>query len=74
MNKTSQMRDLLRSAGVNIRSLVVLGGWVHIDTFTKYEDILRSTMSAAGFQCVKISDGIHMDGTSGYRIVFKVNG
>lgn len=74
MTKSEQMKNLLTQAGVNIRSLVILGAWVHIDTYAKYEQMLRSTMAAAGFQCVKISDGQHMDGTSGYRIIFKVQG
>jgi hypothetical protein len=74
MSKSQQMKDILTAAGANIRSLSVIGAWVHIDTFAKYENLLRSTMAAAGFQCVKISDGIHMDGTEGYRIVFKVQG
>jgi hypothetical protein len=74
MTKSQEMKNLLVKAGANIRDLVILGVWVHIDTFAKYEAMLRATLAASGFQCVKISDGIHMDGTSGFRMVFKVQG
>ena len=73
MTKSEQMKTVLTKAGIAIRSLAVLGAWVHIDSFKKYEHPLRDLMAASGFQCVKISDGLHMDGTDGFRIVFKVN-
>ena len=73
MTKSNEMKTMLVAAGANIRDLSILGQWIHIDTFAKYENMLRATLSAAGFQCMKISDGVHMDGTSGFRMVFKVN-
>jgi hypothetical protein len=72
VNKSQQIKELLVKAGANIRNLVVLGSWVHIDSYAKYESMLMFTMESAGFQCVKVSNGIHMDGTKGFRIVFKV--
>jgi hypothetical protein len=74
MGKSQQMKHALVAAGINVTSVAVLGLWVHVDTFAKYESKLRSTMFAAGFQCVKVSDGIHMYGDSGFRMVFKVMG
>lgn len=74
MSKREELKKTLEKMGARIREVAILGPWVHIDTFAKYEQLLRSSMAAAGFQCVKISDGAHMDGTSGFRIVFKVLG
>lgn len=71
-SKSQEMRAILEKAGVNIRDLSILGAWVHIDTFPKYEMLLRSSMAAAGFQCVNISNGRQLGGLDGYRIVFKV--
>jgi hypothetical protein len=74
MNKNIRMTEMLTQAGASIRNLVIVGRFVHIDSYAKYESLLRSVMTEGGFRCIKVSDGQHMDGTVGYRIVFKLQG
>lgn len=69
--RSARMTRLLANADINVTSLAVVGSWVYVDTFQKYEGNLRNVMNSAGFKCVKVSDGIHLDGNNWFRMVFK---
>lgn len=71
MTKSQQMEKTLNNAGINTRRVSVLGSYVHIDTFEKYESKLVDLMTSAGFAVLKISNGVHMDSFDGFRAVFK---
>ena len=71
MNAKSQMlKEMFEKAGINTRDVRVIGSIAHIDSFKKYHDTLIHWMTAAGFAVLRVSDGAHMDGTSGYRASF----
>ncbi len=71
MNAKSQMlKETLEKAGINTKSVSVLGSIAHIDSFKKYHDALVDLMTTAGFAILRVSEGAHMDGTSGYRASF----
>ena len=70
--KGQQIADTLAKAGVNVRDVLALGSFVHIDSYKKYADIIIHLMTSAGFVCHCQSEGRHMDDTVGYRVVFKV--
>lgn len=71
--KGQKLADTLTQAGVNVRDVLALGSFVHIDSYKKYADIIMHLMTSAGFVCVKQSDSSHMDNTTGYRVVFTVS-
>ncbi len=70
--KGQKLADTLTQAGVNVRDVLALGSFVHIDSYKKYADIIMHLMTSAGFVCHSQSEGRHMDDTIGYRVVFKV--
>lgn len=73
MTKSAQMEALLTKAGINTRRVLAFGSFVHVDTFHKYEAKLTDLMTNAGFAVRSASDGVHMDGVDGFRMVFQLS-
>lgn len=69
-DKSAKLSTTIVKAGINIRRVSVIGSIAHIDSFQKYHDAILHLMTAAGFKVLRISNGAHMDGTSGYRASF----
>lgn len=69
---SEKLAALIAKAGINAKSVKVLGVYVHIDSFSKYHDKLVHLMTSAGFKVLVAADGFHMDGTKGYRASFKL--
>ncbi len=67
-----QIELLLNLAGINVTKVLVLGSFVHVDSFQKYNDTLQHVFTAAGFVIVKASDCLHLDGYNGYRMSAKL--
>ncbi|QIG67881.1 hypothetical protein EVC29_081 [Rhizobium phage RHph_Y52] len=72
MNLTDRITALFVRAGINTRRVSVIGSFVHVDTYKKYENKLMDAMTTAGFVIVQKSNGVHLDGVDGFRMVFKV--
>lgn len=70
--KSQQMQTIINKSGINTRRVQVLGSLVHVDTFAKYEGRLLDLMSTAGFAIRMVSNGVHLDGVDGFRMVFQV--
>jgi hypothetical protein len=70
MSKNQQMTALFEKAKINVRTVSVLGAFVHVDTFVKYRVALLDLMTTAGFRLVMERDGAHLDGIDGFRMVF----
>lgn len=70
MTRSQQFEAVLNKAGINTRRVKALGSYIHIDTFTKYEGALRDMLGNAGFALLSATDGKHMDGVHGFRMVF----
>jgi hypothetical protein len=68
--KSEALTKSLTAAGVNVRGAMVFGSFAHIDSFQKYHDRIVDLMTSAGFKLLRVSDGAHIDGTSGYRASF----
>jgi len=67
-----KLRKLLERAGINITRLVILGSYVHIDTFKKYDQILRETFTQLGADVRHLpgdARGVHLDGSTAHRLV-----
>ncbi|MUV20867.1 hypothetical protein GNZ25_17790 [Burkholderia thailandensis] len=63
------MTELLKRAGINVRRVSCLGAFVHVDSYEKYDLQLRGIFGRMGATSVRSSEGRHMDGVDGYRIV-----
>ncbi|KWO62591.1 hypothetical protein WT98_30460 [Burkholderia territorii] len=63
------MNELLERAGINVRRVTCLGAFVHVDSYKKYDQQLRGIFGRMGAAAVNVSEGRHMDGVDGYRIV-----
>lgn len=72
MTNSQKMEAILKTAKINTRRVKVLGSYVHIDTFHKYENAITDMMSLAGFGLLMANDGRHMDGVDGFRLVYKL--
>lgn len=72
MTKSDQLKKIITDAGINVRDVMFLGSIAHIDSFAKYGDKIVDLMTTAGFSVLRITDGPHMDGTSGYRASFRL--
>jgi hypothetical protein len=72
MTKSQQMEAIINKSGVNTRRVLVLGRFIHVDTFNKYETKLTDLMTLSGFKALSASDGVHMDGVNGFRMVFSL--
>lgn len=68
--RAKAIETILGKIGVNVRKVRVLGPYVHIDTFNKYADKVTDAMSMAGMMKHSESDGKHLDGVDGFRMVF----
>lgn len=73
-NKTTaaQITDLFTRVGISIREVVVLGKFVHVDSFVSYNDKIQHILTAAGFDILRANGGAHLDGTDGFRISAKL--
>ena len=71
MEKGKKLADLLAKVGINTTSVLVIGQFAHIDSFKKYRDQIVNVMTTSGFVFHMERDEFHMDGSNGYRIVFK---
>jgi hypothetical protein len=70
-SKSAQMAQIIAKAGINAREVVVLGAFVHVDTFKLHRDKLAQVMGLAGFKLVLERDGVHLGGLDGFRMVFR---
>ena len=73
-SKSAALHFILDKAGINTRKVTVLGSFAHIDTFEKYENKLLDLMSNGGFVIRSVSNGVHLDGVDGFRMVFQLRG
>ncbi|QIG67406.1 hypothetical protein EVB39_077 [Rhizobium phage RHph_TM3_3_9] len=71
MTKSDRLIELFNRAGILTRRVQVIGGYVHVDTYEKYENKLTDAMTTAGFVIVRIMSGRHLDGFDGFRMVFQ---
>ncbi|VWD60768.1 hypothetical protein BLA18628_07181 [Burkholderia aenigmatica] len=67
--RSARMDELLKQAGINVRRVTCLGSFVHVDSYKKYDLQLRGIFGRMGAASVNVSEGRHMDGVDGYRIV-----
>lgn len=67
--RSARMGELLKQAGINVRRVTCLGAFVHVDSYKKYDPQLRGIFGRMGAASVQASEGRHMDGVDGYRIV-----
>ncbi|VBQ81038.1 hypothetical protein [Burkholderia pseudomallei] len=67
--RSARMGELLKQAGINVRRVTCLGAFVHVDSYKKYDLQLRGIFGRMGAASVHASEGRHMDGVDGYRIV-----
>jgi len=72
MSRSQQMEKTLNAAGINTRRVSVLGSYIHVDTYEKYEAKLLDLMTRTGYALLSRSNGVHMDSVDGFRMVFKV--
>ena len=72
MEKGAKLAATLQAAKINVVSAMVFGAIVHINSYEKYRAQIIDLMTSAGFAILKESNGAHMDGTSGYRISFRL--
>ena len=70
--KAHKLRKLLHKYGAKVNDVLILGPYVHIDTYKRYHDIIAEVMIPAGFKLIYHKGGRHLDGKSGYRMVFQV--
>jgi hypothetical protein len=64
--------NILKLADINASNVVVLGKYIHIDSFQKYNDVLQHVLTSSGFVIVKALDTLHLDGYKGYRVSAKL--
>lgn len=67
-----RIQSLLIRAGINAKSVSVLGKFVHVDSSACHNDRLQHILTAAGFRILRAADGIHLDGYNGFRISAKL--
>lgn len=67
-----KIKALLAKSGINATRVSVIGRFVHIDSYKKYDLHLQHVMTAAGFVVLQARDGIHLDEYNGYRLSAKV--
>lgn len=67
-----KITKLLKKAGINVKAVTVLGRYIHIDSYNKYDDNLKYFLASAGFKVLKAANCQHLDGYKGYRISAKV--
>jgi hypothetical protein len=67
-----KIESLLSQANINIINIDVLGSYVHIDSYSKYQTKLEDLMTSAGFKIVKSSNCNHLDDFNGYRLSVKI--
>jgi len=72
MTNSEKLAKTLKAAKINVSNVKVLGSYVHIDTYKKYEAALLDMMTRAGFRLNSVRDGVHMDDYVGFRMVFKL--
>jgi hypothetical protein len=70
--RNAKFQATFEAGGINVRKVRVLGGYVHVDTFEKYADKLDRVMGPLGFRKFSESNGVHMDGIDGFRLVYKL--
>lgn len=70
MTNSEKMETILQGVGISTRRVKVLGSYVHVDTFEKYEADLDAFMSEGGFAKLAASNGRHMDSFDGFRVVY----
>lgn len=68
--KSEAFKAIFAGVKVSVRNVRVLGAYVHIDTFAKHEAQILDAMTKAGMKPVMVSNGRHMDGIDGFRMVF----
>ena len=66
------IESLLKRAGINVTAVTVLGRFVHVDSFAKYDAKLQHLFTASGFVILKAADMPHLDGFNGYRMSAKL--
>ena len=75
-NHSTQIKSLFESAGINVSNVCVLGRYVHIDTYQKYEQKILQLLTSMGAIETKTltpgKDGAHLDGKKCFRIVCKL--
>lgn len=71
MTASEKLLNLLAKANIRTRRVKVYGSIAHIDSYSKYHDKIVDLMTSAGFSVLKVSDGVHMDGSEGYRASFQ---
>jgi hypothetical protein len=72
-----RLSDTLERAGIATSIIRILGSYVHIDTWAKYDAALRDVLGKMGAQVQHLpggADGKHLDGSSAYRLVAKFEG
>jgi len=72
--QADKTRTLLERAGINVTRLVILGSYVHIDTFKKYDQAVREIFAQLGAKVHHLTGdaiGRHLDGSRAYRLVAK---
>lgn len=68
----AKLQVTLSIAGITTTRVVVLGKFIHIDSFSKHDTMLKHVLTSAGFRVLKANDGVHLDGFDGYRISAKL--
>jgi hypothetical protein len=70
--RNAKFEALFAAGKINVRKVRCLGSFVHIDAFNNCADKISEMMGLAGFRLLSASDGVHMDGVDGFRMVFQV--
>lgn len=70
-NETAHRLAAVLLQFANIRRVTVLGTYVIVDSFEKYDKIIQQVLLKAGLKDLKTSNGKHMDESEGYRITGK---
>ena len=71
--RNTKFAETFERGGINVRKVRSLGAFVHIDSFHKYADKIDRVMGGLGFRKHSESDGVHMDGIDGFRLVYVLN-
>jgi len=72
MNTSKKLTALLSKAGIRQTKVTILGIYVHIDSYSKYDDKLQHMLTSAGFTVLSAKNINHLDGYKGYRISAKL--
>lgn len=65
------LEEIFASANIKVTKVMILGAYVHIHTFEKYHDSIVDAMSLVKFPLSQANGGMHLDGTTNYRMIFK---